>query len=292
MDVRLHHDPAEFAALSRPLLEADPVRHTVALTVINLLLRAPGVEDAPAFLTVHHEQVLVGAAICTPPYPLIVTALPVGCVDAAVGVLAPGYPGLPGTFGSRNQAEAFARSWSSCTGASVHERRAQRLFALRRLDPPAGVRGAARQAGIDDLELLTRWRQYFDDEATGGSRGPGDAAKHTRRALAAGGAALLWEVAGHPVAWASASTPLAGMSRIGPVYTQPQHRGHGYGSAVTAAAAGWARQAGAEHVVLFTDLANPIPNVIYPRIGFHPVHDTVELAFTPTPRPQSGCRLR
>ncbi|MGH3786287.1 MAG: hypothetical protein ACRDRG_06960 [Pseudonocardiaceae bacterium] len=100
MDVRLHHDPAECAALRRPLLEADPVRHTVALTVINLLLRAPTAEDAPAFLTVHREQVLVGAAICTPPYPLIVSALPVSCVDAAVGVLTPGYPGLPGTRGA------------------------------------------------------------------------------------------------------------------------------------------------------------------------------------------------
>ncbi|MGH3873182.1 MAG: GNAT family N-acetyltransferase [Pseudonocardiaceae bacterium] len=45
------------------------------------------------------------------------------------------------------------------------------------------------------------------------------------------------------------------MSRIAPVYTLPQHRGRGYGSAVTAAAAGWAQQAGAAQVVLFTDLA-------------------------------------
>ncbi len=73
------------------------------------------------------------------------------------------------------------------------------------------------------------------------------------------------------------------MSRIGPVYTVPQHRGHGYGSAVTAAAASWALQAGARHVVLNTDLSNPISNAIYPRIGFRPVYDAVEIAFTPAP---------
>jgi predicted GNAT family acetyltransferase len=82
------------------------------------------------------------------------------------------------------------------------------------------------------------------------------------------------------------------MSRIAPVFTLPQHRGHGYGSAVTAAAAGWARLAGARHVVLFTDLANRITNVIYPRIGFRPAHDAVEFAFTPAPVPQSGDRTR
>jgi predicted GNAT family acetyltransferase len=73
------------------------------------------------------------------------------------------------------------------------------------------------------------------------------------------------------------------MSRIGPVYTPLSHRGRGYGSAVTAAAASCALRAGARHVVLNTDLANPISNAIYPRIGFRPVHDAVEIAFTPGP---------
>jgi predicted GNAT family acetyltransferase len=73
--------------------------------------------------------------------------------------------------------------------------------------------------------------------------------------------------------------PAAGMSRIGPVWTPPEHRGHGYGSAATAAASRWALDADAAHVVLFTDLANPISNSIYPKIGYQPVHDVVDLAF-------------
>ncbi len=63
---------------------------------------------------------------------------------------------------------------------------------------------------------------------------------------------------------------------IGPVYTPPEHREHGYASAVTAAAAAWGLAAGARHVVLFTDLANPVSNSIYPRLGFRPVHDSAE----------------
>jgi hypothetical protein len=46
---------------------------------------------------------------------------------------------------------------------------------------------------------------------------------------------------------------------IGPVYTPTDKRGHGFGSAVTIAAADWAYTAGAKDVVLFTDLANPYP---------------------------------
>jgi predicted GNAT family acetyltransferase len=186
----------------------------------------------------------------------------------------------------------FAQTWSASTGVSVHELMAQRLYGLHRLTPPVGVPGTVRQAGVGDFKLLAQWRQDFADEATGGLRGPGSAAQQTRRARAAGTVALLWEVAGRPVAWASATAPLAGMSRIAPVFTLPQHRGHGYGSAVTSAAAGWAQQAGARHVVLFADLANRITNVIYPRIGFRPVHDAVEFAFTPAPVPQSRDRTR
>jgi predicted GNAT family acetyltransferase len=82
------------------------------------------------------------------------------------------------------------------------------------------------------------------------------------------------------------------MSRIGPVYTPPEHREHGYASAVTAAAAAWALAAGACHVVLFTDLANPVSNSIYPRLGFRPVHDAVEFDLSRPSERRSGSARR
>jgi predicted GNAT family acetyltransferase len=69
------------------------------------------------------------------------------------------------------------------------------------------------------------------------------------------------------------------MSRIGPVYTPPEHRGRGYAAAVTAAAARWALGSGARHVLLYTDLANPTTNRLYPRLGFRPRYDALELRF-------------
>jgi predicted GNAT family acetyltransferase len=278
VDVRLHHDIAEFTALTRPMLETDPIRHSVALTVLAFLLRFPqGEEDPPLLLSVRHDGVLAATALCTPPRNLIVSGLPAECAAATVEVLAARHPQLPGAVGPRSEAEAFAQSWVAATGASVHERVAQRVFALHQLTPPGGVPGAARPAGASDLELLAQWQQDFADEATGSLRGHGTALQQVGRRLASGTAAMLWKIGGQPVAWASATAPVVGMSRIGPVYTPPRHRGHGYGSAVTAAAASWAQQARAKHVVLSTDLSNPISNAIYPRI--RPMHDAVEIAF-------------
>lgn len=288
VDVRLHDDLNKFVALARPLLEADPVRHSIAVAVLALLVRAPEFTLVPpVLLTVGREEVLLGAAICTPPRNVIVCGLPAECATAAAAVLAHQHPGLPGTVGLRTEAERFAQSWSDCTGVPTTERRAQRVFALFQLTPPTGVRGVARRADTSDVELLARWWEDFADEATSGPRDPRPAQQQVKGILAAGTSALLWEVGGQPVAWASATAPAAGMSRIGPVYTLPAHRGHGYGSAVTAAAADWATQAGAKHVVLNTDLSNPISNAIYPRIGFRPVHDAVEIAFTPMQSPQT-----
>lgn len=56
-------------------------------------------------------------------------------------------------------------------------------------------------------------------------------------------------------------------------------RGHGYGSAVTAAAADLALRRGVTDVVLFADLANPTSNAIYQRIGFEAVGDSVRIDF-------------
>jgi predicted GNAT family acetyltransferase len=78
---------------------------------------------------------------------------------------------------------------------------------------------------------------------------------------------------------AGVRAPAAGVSRIGPVYTPPEVRGRGFGSAVTAAACRWALAAGAGQVVLFADLANPTSNRVYTRLGFAPVGDSVSLSF-------------
>jgi len=277
---RLHDNLDEFVALTRPLLETDPIRHSIALTVLALLVKVPAASDgSPILLTVSRGDALAGAMVCTPPREALVSGLPADCAGAAAEVLADRYPNLAGAVGPRSETEMFAKCWSECTGAVLRERMAQRAFALHRLIPPIGVPGVGRRAGVADVELLARWRTDFFDEAFGGLRGYHTALQQVTNAFAAGHAALLWEIDAQPVAWASATIPVASMSRVGPVYTLPQHRGHGYGRAVTAAAASWALQAGAQHVVLNTDLLNPISNAIYPRIGFYPAYDAVEIAF-------------
>lgn len=280
MKVRVHHDVAEYWDLTRPLFAADPMRHTHGLTVVRRLVDAPDPDDEPAtLLTLWDGARLAGTAFRSPPWPLGVSALPPEGGEDAAGTLLEVLPELPAVSGPRDAAESFAEVWSKLTGGTVREVMAMRLFRLGSLKPPR-VRGQARLAAVADVPALAAWRSAFEREAHPTMvREPGRAESDVRRSLALGNASVLWEVDGRAVAYAAAGAPIDGMSRVGPVYTPPDLRGHGYGSAVTAAASRWAQDAGAEFVCLFTDLANPTSNAIYRRLGYYPVYDQAELEF-------------
>jgi RimJ/RimL family protein N-acetyltransferase len=274
-----HPDAAAFAAVALPYLAVDPARHTITLTMLDGLLRS-GAPPALA-MTLHEDDVLVGAVLRPADRGILVSGLP----PRYAGVVAAALAGtqLPGAVGPLAEAEAFAEAWT----APVQHRFDQRLFALGTLTPPVGVPGAARPATAADAALLGAWRAAFTAE-TGvgqtGSRPPpevavGQTGSHPPPEVAVGPGEWLWQVDGVPVAQASARPVIAGMSRIGPVYTPPEHRRHGYGAAVTAAASRWALDVGARLVVLFTDAGNPSTNALYPRLGYRYRHDAVMLEF-------------
>jgi hypothetical protein len=189
---RLYDDLDEFVALTRPLLEVDPVRHSIALLVLALLGRVPEASDVPpVLLTVSRGDALAGQWLCTPPREALVSGLPTDCAGAAAEVLAGWYPSLAGAVGSCPETEMFAEHWSACSGAVAHERFAQRTFALHRLTPPGGVPGVARRATVADVELLVQWRTDFANEALGGLRGHHSARQQVVHGFAAGTAAWL-----------------------------------------------------------------------------------------------------
>jgi len=275
MHVQRHHDLAGFADLTAAMLAADPVRHTVALSVLDALQRAPTPDrPPPVLLSVHQGAALVGAAVRTPPQVLMCSALPQTTADAVVGALAELDPDLPGFTGPTAVVDALVER----AGRPVLAETVLRLFTLGRLVDPRGVRGQARAAGPADAEALGTWVDAFAAEARASI--PRNGTDVVRQWVATGAGAWVWEVDGAVVSLAKAGPPAAGMSRIGPVYTPAAHRGHGYAAAVTAAASRWALAAGARHVVLFTDLANPTSNRPCPRVGFVPVGDHREVWFT------------
>lgn len=270
-----HTDARAFARLARPLYDADPLRHTVALTVLDGVARAG--ERAALAATLHSTGRVEAAILRTAGRPLV-SGVPGRCAPAIVAEL--DEADLTGAQGPVRRAEAFADAWLAHAGGDVRAVRRLRLFALDELLPPRNVPGAARLAGPADVEILSRMMLAFAREEDGVWTDAEPPRVGVERRLRIGHGELLWEIDGKTVAQASVRPPVAGMCRIGPVYTDPAHRGHGYAAAVTTAASLWARRAAAQHVLLFTDAADALTNRLYPRLGFRFHHDAVELDFS------------
>ncbi|RGA03764.1 GNAT family N-acetyltransferase [Microbispora triticiradicis] len=261
----------EYAAAAEPWLLRDPVRNTVVLTVLRGIRTGQFAEDLLMGWLTDEEGGVAGAFCHTPPRPLLLGDVPPGALPALAAALIERDREIAGVTGPVVAAETFAGAWwRPATG-----RTSQRLYRLGALRPPS-ARGKARIAGQDDLALAVRFFREFQEEAhvdRGADPTPVVAVRLNRDEL------LWWEDDDRPVSIAGVSAPIAGMSRIGPVYTPPGLRGRGYGSAVTHAATRKALDEGATEVLLFTDLGNPTSNSIYQRLGYRPVADYVTVHF-------------
>jgi len=131
---------------------------------------------------------------------------------------------------------------------------------------PLMVDIAGTELSAEDRELLIAWERAFVAEANLIPAAGAEAERTVERRLAAG-AQYLWDDDG-PASTLALSPEIAGTVRIGPVYTPPQRRNHGYASAAVARASREALARGARQCMLFTDLANPTSNKIYAAVGF------------------------
>ncbi|MFC8916004.1 GNAT family N-acetyltransferase [Streptomyces sp. NPDC057116] len=277
---RLTSDAEEFRREAGPCLAADPAGHTVPLTVAETVRRhgprALGTEDARFGLWRRRADGPVEAVfVRTPPRDPLLGPMP----EVAARELADALrgAGAEGVKGGEGPARAFAEAWTA-TGGSWTITRRSRLYRLGELTPPhPAPPGAHRRATAADVPLAAAWMDAFAADI-----GTGPATDHTagaERRVGYGGL-YLWETGGVPVSMAAHSPVVAGQARVAPVYTPPALRGRGYAGAVTAAVSRAARDAGARQVLLFADVANPTSTALYQRIGYRPVADHVDIAFT------------
>jgi hypothetical protein len=291
-EVVITNDPEAFAPHAAGWLAADPVPTNVVATVLEATRRGEPVPDGSLWITVRSGADVVAAAMRTPPFNLYLPPVPPGVGRAVAAALHAAGQALPGVTGGTASAAEFVEAWTAHTGLVATLSRSEGLHVLGTLVPAAGVGGRPRPAGPADAALCTDWETAFQQEAVPDRPMLRQQVAESVARRIERGTLLLWDDGAGPVSLACWHLPAAGVSRIGPVYTPPEQRCHGYAAAVTAAASEVALAAGAEHVMLFTDLANPTSNGVYARIGYRRVGDASEWTFsagspTPPPRDQS-----
>ncbi|WP_427888470.1 GNAT family N-acetyltransferase [Kribbella sp. GL6] len=276
MDVRVTSDPQAFEQTVFPFLQQDPVLHTIIMS--NVHERANGTarsEDEPSYFVSVHAPDVVGAAMRTPGRGVYVGALREDLAEPIAEAYADVLPDLTGVAGDRPAALRFGRRWCELRGGTATETRGTRLHKLIELTPLA-AEGDPRPMRADDVEVVSAWADGFAAEATDAIAT--DNHEWARQRLAEG-TLWIWEAGGEPVSMVGHHLALYGVSRVGPVYTPPEHRRHGYAGALTSHVSAMILADG-NQACLYTDLANPTSNKLYHQAGYRPVADFVDVEFT------------
>lgn len=279
-------DAAAFYRCAEPLWMRSEAAHCLSLGITTTLIDHPERFAATQryMATVEDERgEVVVVALRTPPRDVILSQTDQPeALDALVTHLHAFYGTIPGVQAALEVGRQFAEKWSAVTKVSYELYLPERIFQIEQVQHPVGVPGFFRRAVAADKSVVTGWLVAFEEEAFGKTMTPPEQREFwfENGLYAEDRGIYLWEDESQPVSLVGHAGPTPNGMRIGPVYTPPGQRGHGYASACTAAVSQLLIDSGRKFCFLYTDLRNPTSNKIYQQIGYQPVIDCAVYLFT------------
>lgn len=277
----LTRDPDEFAARTEEFLAAHIECNVLATVLLRIL--DGGHHDPPplfAYGLADKTEDVGFAALRTPPWPLLTSPLNHTNPEELINEWLKLDPEVSAVTAVPDAARALAQAWARRTGGTIRTRMREAMHVLEEVcDPPMPAAGTLRLARPDERELLLAWMVEFAREARVADAM--QAAAWVDGSMRRDGL-LFWEH-GQPVSMIGVNPPVAGVVRIGPVYTPPEQRRRGYAGTAVAAASRRALAAGAQRCMLFTDVTNRTSNKIYAEVGYRRTGDWEEIELTPDP---------
>ena len=278
--IEIFSAPARFLERVQPFLLRREAEHCLILGLLDGLCAGeqwgPG---APLMAVAQQRGEVAAVALMTPPHNLILSwTAGDSTIDAIANELHARGVAVPGVNSSAEIARRFALKWSKLSGRSFRVQMAQRIYQLRRVVQQARTAGRLRAPGQSDDALLRKWRAAFSIEAEGIA--PAEAEKNAALPLPHSRHLMLWEVDGSAVAMAGFQGRTPNGIRVAWVYTPPENRGKGFAGACVAALSQKLLDDGRKFCFLYTDLANPISNHVYQKMGYEPVADATVCSFS------------
>ncbi len=235
MELRRFGEARDFLEAAGPFLVAREAEHYLILGVTSNLLEAPEDFSAPPYLATVSTGGRVVAARCRR------RPSTWSCRRSTIPRRSPCLADdladrdLPGALGPVEHVRAFVEARTARGGPPARLHISERIFRLTEvLSPTPLAPGRLRAAGSADRALVLDWIGAFHREALEPVT-PSELAALTDRWLGGRGRTLyLWED-GEVVSLAGIGSPTPNGLRIGPVYTPPERRRHGYASALVAA---------------------------------------------------------
>lgn len=267
--IRVVESPHEWLRVTEGFRATDPVIMNLLGSVAEGVVNGITYESA-LWLVIEEGDEVIGCAIRTAPWPAVISPMP---EHASLAL---------GTWFTENAQDVFevtgpigeVLSLAEAREKTVHIRVSEYIRVLTDLSEVSPCPGRMRLAHEADLPLLLAWFERFHHEADLAA----PASDERVRASLRDERLWVWENDGMVAMGGHAplvTTTSVKVGRIGPIYTDPSHRGHGYATALTHAIAANLKRS-CDIVMLFTDAGNPTSNHIYERLGFTIATEMVE----------------
>jgi predicted GNAT family acetyltransferase len=281
MNLTQYPSPDAFLGVMRLPFELDEVANGLMYGISLRCSAHPELFNAPYFAVVADGAGPVAAAMMTPPHNLVLWVRPNSNYEEPLRLIAQNVATFgvlpPGVLGLRDVASVFVDIWQKMRPVTARIAIRERIYQLRKVNPPAPCPGKFRMAAPADAALVEEWFWAFTQEA--GVTGDEQSARKSSRLRVDSGDAFVWEDAGQVVSLACRGRSTPHGATIGPVYTPRQFRGKGYASNCVGRLSQLILDGGKDFATLFTDLANPTSNGIYMNLGYTPHCDVDEWRF-------------
>jgi hypothetical protein len=263
-----------FLQVAQPLLMTAEAENNLLLGVAQGIARNPAAAGNPYLATVGSETGVLACAVHIAPFKLVITRASREPITALARDVFERVPQLDGVTGPSRSADDFSLAWSKLSGVEPTLAMRLRIHETRRLvdsNLPSAP-GHFRPAAPADLDLLSAWTEVFVSEAR--IVEPVDASRVVEDAIKRG-RLHVWEDAA-PVSMAAWTGKTPSGVRINFVFTPPELRGKGYGTACVKALTKQQLEQGNAFCWLYTDVSSAAPAKMFKRIGYWPVSDVSE----------------
>lgn len=274
MKVTRYETAEAFLQVAQPLLMTAEAENNLLLGVAQGIARNPAAAGNPYLATVGSETGVLACAVHIAPFKLVITRASREPITALARDVFERVPQLDGVTGPSRSADDFSLAWSKLSGVEPTLAMRLRIHETRRLvdsNLPSAP-GHFRPAAPADLDLLSAWTEVFVSEAR--IVEPVDASRVVEDAIKRG-RLHVWEDAA-PVSMAAWTGKTPSGVRINFVFTPPELRGKGYGTACVKALTKQQLEQGNAFCWLYTDVSSAAPAKMFKRIGYWPVSDVSE----------------
>ena len=286
LEIVNHIHAKELIELSGDYLEKRESENNLPFGLAHTLAKDPHYygPELPLLLSILENGCTVGVAVRTPPHRIVLSVIENEfevVIELLVRYLHTADAPIPGVVGPEIESRCFAGKWiRAVPGVSARPAKRLRVFEARSVvDVPLSP-GRLRHAEIEDLPLMAMWIEKFSSEAIGKESEPGKAERNAVKYIAER-ILYVWDHDG-PVSIVKESRAMKNGAVISLVYTPPEMRSRGYATSSVYQLTKKLLSDDYKFCNLFTDLANPASNHIYPKVGYAPLGDTLEFDFVST----------